>query len=215
MKRGFMDPDIIKGIVPTIMGQLRPSIENAIINTMETTLAATISTTIEKSMSKYKTEVIQPLLDNKDTEINSVKSELKQTTKKVKGLETKVTKLTEGLNDLEQYGRRQNLRLNNVPLSDSTNCEDVVLKILNKAFQLEADPFTSNDIDRCHPIGKLNKKNNRQVIIKVSTYNARAKAYDVRFNLSNVYMTEDFTPANQKFVSLLIQLKKAKHIKKI
>ena len=74
------------------------------------------------------------------------------------------------------------------------------------------DPFTSNEIDRCHPVGKPNAKNNRQVIIKFSSY--KAKAYDVRFNLPNVYMTEDFTPTNQKVVNQLIYLKKAKRLKK-
>ena len=79
---------------------------------------------------------------------------------------------------------------------------------------MEAGSFTSNDIDRCHPLGKVNKKNNRQVIIRFSSYQARAKAYDVRFNLANVYMLEDFTPENQKFVNQLIRLRKAKQIKK-
>ena len=99
---------------------------------MKTTLVDTISSAIEKSMSKYKTDVIQPLLNKTDAEIYSLKTELKQTSKKVKGLESKVDKLTQGLNDLEQYGRRQKLRLNNVPLPDVTKCEETVLNILNE-----------------------------------------------------------------------------------
>ena len=66
---GFMDPEIIKDIVPTMMVQLRPSIEAAIQHTMETTLATTRSAVIEKSMSKYKTELIQLLLKERDAEI--------------------------------------------------------------------------------------------------------------------------------------------------
>ena len=214
MKKGFMDPEIIKDIVPTMMVQLRPSIEAAIQHTMETTLATTISAVIEKSMSKYKTEVIHPLLKAKDAEISTLKTDLKESKKQVQALETKVKKLSNGLNDLEQYGRRLNLRLNNVPLPDSSKCEEVVLKTLNEALPMEAEPFTSNDIDRCHPIGKVNRKNNRQVIIRFSSYRARAKAYGVRFDLSNVYMSEDFTPGNQKFVNHLIRMRKAKQIKK-
>ena len=81
LKRGFMDPDIIRDVVPTIMVTLKPSIEEAIRHTMETTLVDTISSAIEKSLSKYKTDVIQPLLDKKDAEINSlnwVKTNLKE-----------------------------------------------------------------------------------------------------------------------------------------
>ena len=61
---------------------------------METTLATTISSCIKKSMNKYKTEVIKPLMDTKDAEISTLKTELKQTTNKVKELETKTNKLT-------------------------------------------------------------------------------------------------------------------------
>ena len=47
MKKGFMDKDIMKTIVPSIMAQLQPSIENSILNTMETVLASTIATAID------------------------------------------------------------------------------------------------------------------------------------------------------------------------
>lgn len=104
--------------------------------------------------------------------------------------------------------------MNNVPLPDTTKCKEAVLNILNEALPVEAASFTSTGIDRCHPLGKVNRKNNRQVIIRFSSYRARAKAYGVRFNLSNVYMSEDFTPENQKFVNQLIRLRKAKQIKK-
>lgn len=88
------------------------------------------------------------------------------------------------------------------------------LRIINEALPFEVDPLEPGDINRCHPIGKPNKKTNRQIIIKFNEYKAKAKAYDARFNLSNVYMTEDFTPSNQKLVNQVVQLKKAKHIKK-
>ena len=52
-------------------------IENAIRNTMETLLASTIATAIiEDSMRKYKNEVIQSLVDDKDAELNDLKKEL-------------------------------------------------------------------------------------------------------------------------------------------
>ena len=46
-------------------------------------------------MNAYKTEVIKPLMDKKDAEISTLKAELKQTTNKVKELETKANKLTQ------------------------------------------------------------------------------------------------------------------------
>lgn len=213
MKRGFLDPDIMKDVVPIIMCQLKPSLEQTIKQSVEFAVAGAVSKAMEEAMENFKSEVLKPLLDQKDAEIKTLKDEAVIRDEKVKALEAKVDKLSLGLNDLEQYGRRHNIRLNNVPLEDTSNCESVVLGILNRALT-ESEPFSSSDIDRCHPIGRPNKKNNRQIIVRFSSYQAKAKAYDARFNLSNIYMTEDFTPTNQKVVSHLVQMKKAKRIKK-
>ena len=67
----------------------------------------------------------------------------------------------------------------------------MVINILNRALP-EAEPISSDDIDRYHPIGRLNKKNNRQIIVKFRSYKIKASVSGARFNLSNVYMSEDF-----------------------
>ena len=88
-----------------------------------------------------------------------------------------------------------------------------MLEILNRALPF-GETIRSEDIERCHSIGKINVKNNRQVIVKFRAYKTKAKVYDSRFNLHNVYMTKDFTPSNQKIINKLVQLKKGKQIKK-
>ena len=78
------------------------------------------------------------------------------------------------MNDLEQYGRRQNIPLNNVSLpADTSRCEGVVLNILNNALPITTEGIKTEDIDRCHPIGKPNKKQNRQVIVKFISYKSK------------------------------------------
>lgn len=216
MKRGFMDPEVMKDVAPIICKQLKPSIE-AIIKTtieksVERSVANSISNVVDCAIRKFKAEVMDPMLKEKDSEIASLKTEIKQRDKTVNGLEKQVCKLSKGMNDLEQYGRRNNIRLNNVPLIDDNECEPTVLDILNEALP-DGQTISYADIDRCHPIGKRNKKNNRQVIIKFVCYKTKAQVYDARFNLSNIYMTEDFTPDNQKVVDKLVQFKKAKKIK--
>ena len=161
MKRGFLDPDIMKDVVPTIMCQFKPSIEQTIKQSVEFVVAGAVSKAMEEAMENFKSEVLNPLLDQ-NTEIKTLKDEAVIRDEKVKTLEAKVDKLSLGLNDLEQYGRRHNIRLNNVPLEDTTNCESVVLGILNRALT-EFEPFSSSDIDKCHPIGRPNKKNNRKL----------------------------------------------------
>lgn len=155
---------------------------------------------------------MDPMMEQKNVEIESLKTNISHKDKQVKVLETKVNKLTKGLNDLEQYGRRQNLRLNNVPLDEDADCEVVVIDIINRALP-EGESISAADIDRCHPLGRPNKKNNRQVMIKFKTYKTKAQVYEARFNLSNVYMSEDFTPTNQKVIDELVKCKKSKRVK--
>ena len=102
-----------------------------------------------------------------------------------------------------------NIRLSNVPLREAGECESTVLDILNESLP-EGQSVSAGDIERCHVIGKLNKKNNRQILVKFISHKVKELVYDARFNLSNIYMTEDFTPTNQKVIDKLVQLKKAK-----
>ena len=60
-----------------------------------------------------------------------------------------------------------------------------MLCILNKALG-PGEKLNPENIERCHPIGKLNSKNNRQVIVKLMAYKTKARVYDSQFNLHNV-----------------------------
>ena len=126
-------------------------------------------------------------------------------------LKQKLIRLKTNLNDLDQYRRRNSIRLNNVHLPDDAECEPVVLEILNKALP---QGQSSSNIKRYHPVGKPNRKKNRQIIMKFHSYKIKAKTYESRFNLSNIYMSEDLTSNNQSIVSALVKSKKAKTVAK-
>ena len=218
--KGFKDPDIVKDIVPSILNFLRPSIEATISKSIEKSMTSCLNTAVETALCKFKEEVMDPQLQTKDKEIQFLKGEIDLRDQQIETLqnsvaelESSVGKLSKGLNDIEQYGRRQSIRLNNVKLDDEPKCEEVVIKILNKALPI-GDSIQQNDIERCHPIGKPNSKNNRQVIVKFKAYKTKAKVYDSRFNLRNIYMTEDFTSSNQKIINKLVIMKKSKQITK-
>ena len=217
MKKGFQDPEVFQDVIPTIMKQLQPTIEAKIESTIkasiEKSMASSITNAVDSALRKFKDEVMDSRVIQKDSEISMLKDEISRRDEKVKVLEDEVGKISKGLNDLEQYGRRQSIRLNNERLDDVSECETVVINILNRALP-EAESISSDDIDRCHPIGRLNKKNNRQMIVKFRSYKTKAKVCGARFNLSNVYMSEDFTPSNQKIIDKLVQSKKAKKVKK-
>ena len=212
MRKGLFDSETMREFVPLITKQLQPSIELSIESAIERSMQASITRAVNSALHTFKSEVMDPMLERNASEINHLKSQIEQKDNQIKTLEQSNTKIAKTLNDLDQYGRRQNIRLNNVPLGEDDNCEEVVLGILNRALPSD-EALTSTEISRCHPLGKANRNNNRQVIIKFVSYKAKAKVYAARFNLSNVYMSEDFTPSNQKIIDKLVAYKKAKRIK--
>lgn len=212
IRKGLLDPDTMKEFIPIIIKHLQPSIESSIESAIERSMEASITRAVNSALHKFKSEVMDPILERKDTEIDYLKSQIEQKDNQIKTLEQSNTKIVKNLNDLDQYGRRQNIRLNNVPLGEDDDCEEVVLRIINRALP-DGETLTSSEISRCHPLGKVNRNNNRQVIVKFVSYKAKAKVYAARFNLSNIYMSEDFTPSNQKIMDKLVACKKAKRIK--
>ena len=50
-------------------------------------------------------------------------------------------------------------------------------------------------------------------MVKFRAYKIKAKVYDCRFNLSNKYMTGDFTVSNHKIIDKLLQLQWEKKLK--
>lgn len=168
---------------------------------------------MNKAIEKFQTDVMQPMLKHKDEEINVLKTEIEVKNKSIDDLESKVVKLERSHNDLEQYGRRQSIRLNNVPLPDVADSEQVVLNVLNKAIPVH-EKINADEIERCHPIGKPNRKGNRQVIVKFLSYKTKARVYGARFNLKNIYMSDDLTKSNQSIALMLLKCKKVKQVLK-
>ena len=82
---------------------------------------------------------------------------------KVKNLENKFMSLEINGNHLEQYGKRNNLKITGIPddVSDE-NLEEKVIQVLSE-IQVSV---SSSDIEACHRIGKSknsSKKNNSTI----------------------------------------------------
>ena len=169
--------------------------------------------TLDMALHKFKSDVMDPIIKQKDAQIESFKSSINSWDHRIKNLETEVCNLSWGLNDLEQYGCRQSIRLNNAPLPNEPDCEKVVLDVINCTLSDEKK-ITPTDIHRCQPLGKPNRFNNRQIIIRFFSYKVKAKVYAARINLSSVFLSKDFTSRNQQLINELISLKKAIRINK-
>ena len=83
-------------------------------------------------LRKFKEDVMDPQTKQKNAEIKTLKTEITLRDEQIESLlstvtelEANVGKLTKGLNDIEQYGRRHLIRLNNVDLEDVSECESI------------------------------------------------------------------------------------------
>lgn len=118
------------------------------------------------------------------------------------------------LNDLEQYGRRNSIRLYNlnVPLEVKTESDltGYVVDFINTTILRPADfpdtsdhpspgasgdfmfnnsehiqPITPVDIDRCHFVGKGKGKNKKHILIKFTKYHSKKRVFMNKKNLKN------------------------------
>ena len=59
------------------------------------------------------------------------------------------------------------------------------------------------------PSWKIKQKVKQSSDCEIDTYKSKAKAYESRFGLSNIYMTEDLCRSNQAVVKELLKYNKA------
>ena len=140
-----------------------------------------------------------------------------------KYLTSEVDALKWGLDDLEQYGRRNSIRINNLKLVQSFDSFDneydftqEVLNFINEIVLKGQPPLEMKDIERCHTIGKAKKSRSKQVIVKFARYHDKRRVFMskpvLKNNKNKTFMTEDLTSANHAVIKSLLPLKKSNKI---
>ena len=123
---------------------------------------------------------------------------------------------------LEQYSRRNTVRISGLPEESNEDTDGIVLKV---AQELDV-PMTLSDIDRSHRVGRMDdnragggRRRSRDIIVKFATYNARQRLYikrrDLRQtrNMNHVFINEDLTKKRSKLLynaRCLVRTKKLK-----
>lgn len=117
--------------------------------------------------------------------------------KKVTTLQTTIASLEASNDDLEQYQRRNSLRITGVaePVGvQQEDCMATALQVVNTTLKLNP-PLQPRDIDRAHRIGKGKP---RQLLVKFTTYHPRRRVYEARKDLyaiigNTTFVNEDLT----------------------
>lgn len=173
-------------------------------------------------------EAVKEATRSLTVEIQSVKSENAQLKNSHTELEKRVVKLELENDALEQYGRRNILRISGIPEQNDEDTDDIVLQL---ASDLDV-PMTKHDIDRSHRVGKVDvrgnvgrtrgsKKSSRGIIVKFTTYNARHRLFQKRKELrdseneylKSIYMNEDLTKFRSEILFEARSLRRTKKLK--
>lgn len=135
---------------------------------------------------------------------------LKEKNEVIKDLENKVEKLEIRVDDLEQYSRRNSIRLSGVGESIIEN----PIKMLEEKLDVEIDHH--RDIDRYHRVGKTNPgRKPRDILIKFANYHTKAAVIRSRYKLKGTgyFINEDLTKLRSKLLFECRNLKKQSTLK--
>ena len=143
-------------------------------------------------------------------EIASLKQQIVEQSDENELLKLKLTRVKEDsnekLNDLEQYGRMNSIRINGVPESDNETVQQtvgVVVETLNA--KIPALNLNPSDIDIAHRLGKnrIGQNKGRQIIVKFVSRLTRDNVLLQKklFRGSMIFVNEDLTRLNQLALS--------------
>lgn len=173
-----------------------------------------------------KIEVIEGSVHDRAIEIQRINEEMKSKKKEIDELHERTNYIRDKIrqeaeehekitNDMEQYSRRNNIRIFGVPddidRQTSQQTTSQVVQLLNKHLSVS---ITEENIDIAHRLGKFNGKN-RPVIVK---FVRRQVKNDIMQNVSKLkstglYISHDLTWLNQQVLSSL-RLKDTERVKK-
>ena len=126
----------------------------------------------EEVMAVLKERVLGPLIRD------AVAAAVVKKDEEIAALKEEVGKLSEQVNDLEQYSRRQCLNFSGIPEQQNENTDKLVIEIA-KAAGVNVKP---DDIDVSHRIGKP-KAGKPRIIAKFQSFNKRQEMYGARREL--------------------------------
>ena len=106
------------------------------------------------------------------------------------------------VNDMEQYGRRWNLKIYNVEdnRKESTNeTKDKALQVFNNTMGLKV---AAQDIEACHRLPATDNSKRRAIIVRFRDRGVRDTVWNNKTTLKNkgVSLSEDLTVANAKML---------------
>ena len=171
------------------VGQITKEILEAVLPVVLTTVVGAVNEVLDKFVSKFE------------------KTHADQTDQR---LQSHIRTLTYKNDALEQYSRRESVRIFGVTDVQNESSEQTEEKVL-KVFEDMGAAVTGADISACHRVGKP-KHGRRAVIVRFTSRKSRQMVMTKKRNLRDkpaydkVYINDDLTPLRQKLLGYVKDL---------
>ncbi|MEW8544146.1 MAG: hypothetical protein AB2693_11485 [Candidatus Thiodiazotropha sp.] len=206
----FKDKVFIQGVTPILYELLNPFIKDCINSAVSALKESVIKPLIDSNKELMETVKFQSdTIEEQKRSIDLKSQKLEELEGELKFMHRRVESLSAEANDLEQYSRRNSLRLYNLPVPDDVTSEeqltDIVVRFINAnvlklSNSTDPEAIVSQDIERCHFTGR----GKRQLLIKFVRYHTKRRIYLCKKNLkqnpNKIFISEDLTKANHNLV---------------
>ena len=196
----------IKVIAATLKASFRDDMASMVKSVMKESVGAIVDGVLEGLHVRIAS------LETINKELLEENNALKKDNAVLKG---KVHEIEKECDGLEQYSRRNSLRITGIPESEENTKTDKIVLDMCKDIGVT---LTESDIDRSHRVGKPSGPKPRQIIVKFTSYRSRQQVYKARSRLKasdykNVHINEDLTKIRNKLLYDVRQLLKNKNSK--
>lgn len=154
-------------------------------------------------------------------QLQPLRDELRQRDEVISSLKKNVHSLEQQIDDLEQYSRRESVRIAGIPENENENTDEIVLDVCSS---MKLEPMLKpEDISVSHRVGKKDpNRSPRQIIVRFTSRKARERVYRSRTALRDVnrartgpnattpgiFINEDLTSRRAKLASKARQMAK-------
>lgn len=162
-------------------------------------------------------ETMKQVITEKDATISQLTDQLKEKDEAITDLKKELAGVHVRCEELEQYSRRNSVRVQGIPEEDREDAIHKALELANGKLNLNP-PLLSSDIDRAHRVGSPRTDGRpRSLLIKFATYQQRFRLMKNRYLLKNtpVFINEDLTRYRSKLLYEARALKRAGKINEL
>ena len=111
--------------------------------------------------------------------------------------------------ELEEYSRRNSLRISGISESDQKPTDEIVMSIASE-YNIG---ITTQDLDRSHRVGMVNDNSSRAILVKFSSYRAKRAFMMKKKDLkAGLYFNEDLTKVRSELLFKTRKLFKAERL---